>query len=97
VVIGSNRIHAVEYHRNGRAWHSPDESDQANVARFNPYKLRDSFWTLARRCGADMADVQQLLGHTSSKTTARYADVVPEKLFTATQRMEEAWVLNTRG
>lgn len=41
--------------------------------------------------GTDLADVQALLGHTSPKTTARYAEVVPEKLVAAVQRMERAW------
>ena len=49
--------------------------DQADVTRFNPYKLRHSFATRMRRAGADLADVQALLGHKSPKTTARYAEV----------------------
>ena len=65
--------------------------DQAHVARFNPYKLRHSFATLLRREGADLADVQALLGHKSSKTTARYADVSKEKLAAAVQRLERGW------
>ena len=62
--------------------------DKGNVARFNPYKLRHSYATLLRRGGADIADIQELLGHKSPKTTQRYAMVVPEKLVTATQRIE---------
>jgi site-specific recombinase XerD len=65
--------------------------DQANVPRFNPYKLRHSFATLLRRNGADLADVQALLGHKSPKTTARYADVSREKLVDAVQRLERGW------
>jgi integrase len=65
--------------------------DQAAVARFNPYKLRHSFATRLRRAGTDLADVQTLLGHKSPKTTARYAEVVPEKLVIAVQRMELGW------
>jgi integrase/recombinase XerC len=65
--------------------------DQAGVERFRPYLLRHSYATLLRRGGADVADIQALLGHKSPKTTQRYAMVVPEKLAMATQRMETAW------
>ena len=44
-----------------------------------------------RRAGADLADVQALLGHKSPKTTARYAEVSVDKLVTAVQRMERGW------
>ena len=65
--------------------------DRASVARFNPYKLRHSFATRLRRAGADLADVQAMLGHKSPQTTARYADVSVDKLITAVQRMEIGW------
>jgi integrase len=65
--------------------------EQAGVTPFNPYKLRHSFATMLRREGADLADVQQLLGHKSPKTTARYADVDKTKLAAAVQRMERGW------
>jgi integrase len=65
--------------------------NRAKVARFNPYKLRHSFATMLRRNGADLADVQSLLGHKSSRTTARYAEVVSEKLVTAVKQMERGW------
>ena len=65
--------------------------DQAKVERFHPYLLRHSYATLLRRGGADIADIQALLGHRSPKTTQRYAMVIPEKLAVATQQMERAW------
>lgn len=74
--------------------------DDANVARFNPYKLRHSYATLLnlRRAGADITDIQELLGHKSPKTTQRYAMVVPEKLVAATRRAEEQWTQSrTKG
>src|ERR1019366_8968340 len=70
--------------------------DQAHVVRFNPYKLRHSYATRLRRAGADIADVQALLGHKNPKTTQRYAEVSMDKLSEATQRMEEAWT-KSRG
>jgi hypothetical protein len=44
-----------------------------------------------RRAGADLADVQALLGHKSPKTTARHAEVSVDKVMTAVQRMERGW------
>lgn len=69
------------------------------VARVgNPFKLRHPYATLLRRAGADIADIQELLGHKSPKTTQRYAMVVPEKLVAATQRAEEQWTQSrTKG
>jgi integrase len=65
--------------------------DEADVPRFNPYKLRHSYATLMRRAGADVADIQELLGHKSPKTTQRYAAVVPEKIAEAGGRFQKAW------
>lgn len=45
----------------------------AGVEAFNPYRLRHSFASDLRRAGADLADIQEALGHRSSKTTQRYA------------------------
>jgi integrase len=65
--------------------------DDADVERFNPYKLRHSYATLLRRAGTDLADVQELLGHKSAKTTQRYAAVIPEKLVAAVKRQQHVW------
>jgi integrase len=65
--------------------------EDAAVTRFNPYKLRHSFATMLRREGADIADVQALLGHKSPKTTLRYAGVSQAKLAAAVERIESAW------
>lgn len=46
--------------------------DKAGVRRFYPYQLRHAFATRLHD-HVDLADVQELLGHTSSKTTQRYA------------------------
>ena len=51
---------------------------------------------LLRRAGADIADIQELLGHRPPKMTQRYAMVVPEKLVAATRRVEEAWTQSRR-
>lgn len=61
------------------------------MARFNPYKLRHSYATLMRRGGADIADVQVMMGHRSPKTTQRCAMVIPEKLVGAMRGFQAEW------
>jgi len=65
--------------------------EAAEVAFFNPYKLRHTYATTLRAEGLDLADVQELVGHTSAKTTARYAMVAPEKLIGALGALNRAW------
>jgi len=65
--------------------------EDAGVAFFNPYKLRHSYATALRAEGMDLADVQQLLGHKSAKTTERYAAVAPHKLEQASEMLKKAW------
>ena len=64
---------------------------EADVAFFNPYKLRHSYATALRAQGMDLADVQELMGHKSAKTTQRYAMVAPKKLAAAAEMLQQAW------
>ncbi len=64
---------------------------EAEVAFFNPYKLRHSYATALRAQGMDLADVQELMGHKSAKTTQRYAMVAPKKLAAAVEMLQQAW------
>jgi integrase/recombinase XerD len=63
----------------------------ADVPFFNPYKLRHSYATALRAQGMDLADVQELMGHKSAKTTQRYAMVAPKKLAAAAELLHQAW------
>ena len=65
--------------------------EDAGVPFFNPYRLRHTYATTLRAGGMDLADVQELLGHTSSKTTERYAMVSAPKLLTARNALDDAW------
>jgi integrase len=53
------------------------------VGKYRPYDLRHRFATRVREYGADLADVQELLGHRDPRTTRRYAPVVQRKLVNA--------------
>jgi site-specific recombinase XerD len=65
--------------------------EKAGVPFFNPYKLWHSYATALRAQGMDLADVQQLMGHKSAKTTQRYARVAPKKLAAAAEMLHQAW------
>jgi hypothetical protein len=67
------------------------ECEEAQVEFFNPYKLRHSYATALSWEGMDLADVQQLLGHKSAKTTERYAAVAPHKLAQASEMLAKSW------
>ena len=58
-------------------------SAKAGVPRLRPYDLRQSFATALREAGADLADLQVHLGHSSITLTNRYAPAVSEKLAAA--------------
>jgi site-specific recombinase XerC len=57
-------------------------------ARVRVYDLRHSVATAYLRAGADLADVQDLLGHTTPRMTRRYAPLQRLKLVTAAKRLE---------
>lgn len=58
-----------------------------DVPRFSVYALRRSFGSTMREAGADLADVQRLMGHRRPQTTALYAPVIDSKLRTAVESL----------
>lgn len=55
--------------------------------RPRPYDLRHTIATALLKAGADLADVQAHLGHTSPRMTRRYAPYQPAKLRTALRKL----------
>lgn len=60
---------------------------KAGLGRIRLYDLRHSQATALLKAGADLADVQQFLGHTSPRMTRRYAPFQSAKLARATERL----------
>jgi integrase len=50
-------------------------AERAKVARAHPHKFRSTFLTRLLQSGCDIANVQELAGHKSIKTTQRYLGV----------------------
>ena len=63
---------------------------QARRPAFTLYQIRHSFATALRRTGTDLADIQNLYGHTSARTTELYAPAQLEKQREAIERMNAA-------
>ncbi|NPA58094.1 MAG: tyrosine-type recombinase/integrase [Aquificae bacterium] len=55
----------------------------------HPHKLRHTAATLALQSGAELRIIQELLGHASPLTTARYAKVGRKQLLKATKSLSE--------
>ncbi len=56
----------------------------------HPHKLRHTAATIALKSGAELRVIQELLGHASPLTTARYAKVGHEQLVNATKTLSES-------
>lgn len=59
-----------------------------NVERLRVYDLRHSVATELRKMGADLADVQEFLGHTTPRMTKRYSPMQLPKLTAAVERLK---------
>jgi integrase len=66
---------------------------EPSVRRLSPHCCRHTFATLTREAGADIRVVQQLLGHSDIKTTARYSHVNIGSMQTAVEGLKNAIML----
>jgi len=65
---------------------------KAGIAkRVKPHQCRHSFATGLLQAGADIAEVQALLGHANLQTTAIYLSVYPERLRGAVNRLADGF------
>ena len=76
------------------AWSTPSANKairtaarKADLEPFTVYQIRHSFATWLRHAGADLADIQDLYGHTDSTTTRIYAAPTLAKQRDAIQRL----------
>ena len=63
---------------------------KAGRPAFTVYQIRHSFATGLRRTGSDLADIQDLYGHTDPETTMIYAPPQLLKHAAAIERLERA-------
>ena len=63
---------------------------KAGRSAFTVYQIRHSFATGLRRTGSDVADIQDLYGHTDPETTMIYAPPQLQKHAAAIERLERA-------
>lgn len=73
-----------------RACRAEAKARDLPLDRLRPYDLRHSVATAYLRAGADLADVQELLGHSTPRMTRRYAPLQREKLTRAAFVLEQA-------
>ena len=69
---------------------------EPSVRHLSPHCCRHTFATLTREAGTDLRVVQELLGHTDIKTTARYSHADMNSMETAVLHLRDAISLQNR-
>jgi len=79
-------IFPISYHL---LWRKIRNIGKKLAIRLHPHKLRHTAATMALSSGAELRVIQELLGHASPVTTARYAKVGQKQLLKATKALSE--------
>jgi integrase/recombinase XerD len=79
-------IFPISYHF---LWRKIRNIGKKLVITLHPHKLRHTAATMALSSGAELRVIQELLGHASPVTTARYAKVGQKQLLKATKALSE--------
>jgi len=74
----------ISYHM---LWYKIVEIGKRTGIELHPHKLRHTAATIALQSGAELRVIQELLGHSSPVTTARYAKVGQKQLIDATKNI----------
>jgi integrase/recombinase XerD len=79
-------IFPISYHT---LWRKIKDIGKKIATSLHPHKLRHTAATVALASGAELRVIQELLGHASPITTARYAKVGQKQLLKATKALSE--------
>lgn len=79
-------IFPLSYHT---LWRKIKQIGRKLAISLHPHKLRHTAATMALASGAELRVIQELLGHSSPITTARYAKVGQKQLLKATKALSE--------
>lgn len=79
-------VFPISYHL---FWRKVRQLGEKTGVYLHPHKLRHTAATMALQSGAELRVIQELLGHASPTTTARYAKVNQKQLLKATKLLVE--------
>lgn len=80
-------LHPRNFNRDYDTFFQRLREDEPSVRHLSPHCCRHTFATLSLSSGSDMRILQELLGHTDIKTTARYAHADYARMHDAVQNL----------
>lgn len=89
-------LHPRNFTRDYDAFFRHLREAEPSVRHLSPHCCRHTFATLTRESGADLRVVQELLGHTDIKTTARYSHADLNSMESAVHHLRDAISLQNR-